>query len=396
MTSTFSFGFYGDDMDGDFDENEVNGTTKTSQQETSTVSTLPELVKAQKHEIGAWLSTLPSQISYNTCTIFPFQEEGLEAGSSTSTGSGAKTVTVARRDVFDIRAQLMVEDDAEEQNGELITGLEKGDIAPNFYEGGFKTWECSIDLARLVVGEGVELENEGEDGHVVELGSGTAVPSLALFAQLLARTETGIQTTSAPTEKRRRTHFTFADYNFAVLRLVTLPNLILTWNHFITHRNPTRPSDAPAEDEAESKEEEMLDITPDLLERFQSDLARRGITVAFISGAWSTSFVELVFSSPELAGYRTLVLASETIYSPASLAAFSETLLALLRRSSSGGSVSRALVAAKKVYFGVGGGVDEFLAVLRSVAGGDVGVEERMDVRFAGVGRMILEVRSSK
>ncbi|KAL4986922.1 hypothetical protein BDW68DRAFT_118891 [Aspergillus falconensis] len=394
MTSSFSFNFSGDDIDIDIDENEIKGATEIGHQEASTASTLPELVKAQKHEIGEWLSTLPSQISYNTCAISPFQEEGLKTGTSTSTDSGAKTVTVARRDVFDIRAQLMVEDGAEEQNGELIAGLEKGDITPNFYEGGFKTWECSTDLARLIVGEGVGSENEDGDGHVVELGSGTAVPSLALFAQLLART--AIETTSTPAKKKRRTHFTFADYNSAVLRLVTLPNLLLTWNHFISHRNPTRPSDVQVEDKVESQEEDMLDITPDLLEGFQSDLARRGITVTFISGAWSPSFVELAFSSPELAGYRTLVLASETIYSPASLAAFSETLLALLRRPSSGGSASRALVAAKKVYFGVGGGVDEFLAVLRSVAGGDVGVEELMDVRSAGVGRIILEVRASK
>ncbi|KAL6239387.1 hypothetical protein BDW75DRAFT_139136 [Aspergillus navahoensis] len=395
MTSTFSFGFSGDDIDIDVDEIEVHDSTEIGHQEASTASTLPELVKAQKHEIGEWLSTLPSQISYNLCTISPFQEVGLETGTSTSTNSGAKPATVARRDVFDIRAQLMVEDGAEEPNAELIAGLEKGDITPNFYEGGFKTWECSIDLARLIVGEGVGSESEGEDGHVVELGSGTAVPSLALFAQLLARTETDVETISTPAEKKRRTHFTFADYNSAVLRLVTLPNILLTWHHFITHRNSTRPSDDQAEDKAESQEE-MLDITPDLLECFQSDLARRGITFAFISGAWSPSFVELVFSSPELAGYRTLVLASETIYSPTSLAAFSETLLALLHRSSSGGSVSRALVAAKKVYFGVGGGVDEFLAVLRNVACGDFGVEERMDVRSAGVGRIILEVRVSR
>ncbi|KAL4737564.1 hypothetical protein BDV11DRAFT_153038 [Aspergillus similis] len=393
MASKFSFGFSGDDIDIDIDYHEVIDTTESGHQDVGTASTLPELVKAQKHETDEWLSMLPSQISYNTCTISPFQDKGLGIGLSTSTDIRANIVTVARRDVFDIRAQLMVEDGAEEQNSELIAGLEKGDITPNFYEGGFKTWECSIDLAGLVVDEGVGPEGEGEDRHVVELGSGTAVPSLAVFAQLLARTETD-GTTSKPGEKKRQTHFTFADYNSAVLRLVTLPNLILTWNHYITHRKPTQPSNGQSEDKAESQEE-MLDITPDLVERFQSDLARRGITVAFISGAWSPSFVELVFSSPELAGYRTLVLASETIYSPASLAAFSETLLALLRRSSQSGHASRALVAAKKVYFGVGGGVDEFLTMLRGIAGGNVGVEERMDVKSAGVGRTVLEVTAS-
>ncbi|RDW81767.1 protein-histidine N-methyltransferase [Aspergillus mulundensis] len=383
MASAFSFGFSGDDIDIDVDENEVNNATETNIQEAG-ASTLPELVKAQKHEIDEWLSTLPSQISYSTCIISPAKDGA--AGPSTSTGNGIATVTVARRDVFDIRAQLMVEDSAEEQNGELIAGLEKGDITPNFYEGGFKTWECSIDLGTLVIGEGVGLGNQ--DGHVVELGSGTAVPSLALFAQLLAEAET------TPTSAgKRRMHFTFADYNSAVLRLVTLPNLLLTWNYFITHGNPTPTSDDPAEDNAEGQDE-MLDITPELLERFRADLAHRGITVSFISGAWSPSFVDLVFSTPELAGYKTLVLASETIYSPASLLAFSDTLLALLLRSESGGS--RALVAAKKVYFGVGGGVNEFLAVLRDVAGAEVGVEERMDVKSAGVGRIILEVRASQ
>ncbi|KAL4902526.1 hypothetical protein BDW74DRAFT_180630 [Aspergillus multicolor] len=382
MASAFSFGFSGDDIDIDVDENEVNNVTETSVQEAA--PTLPGLVKAQKHGIDEWLSTLPSQISYNTCIIAPTQEGA--AVPRTSTGNGTATVTVARRDVFDIRAQLMVEDSAEEQNGELIAGLEKGDITPNFYEGGFKTWECSIDLGGLVVGEGVGLGNQ--DGHVIELGSGTAVPSLALFAQLLAETET-IQTAA----EKRRTHFTFADYNSAVLRLVTLPNLLLTWNYFVTQRNPTPTSDDATEDNADGQDE-MLDITPELLERFQADIARRGITVSFISGAWSPLFVELVFSSPELAGYRTLVLASETIYSPASLVAFSETLLALLRRSESGGS--RALVAAKKVYFGVGGGIDEFLAVLRDVAGAEVAVEEQMNVKSAGVGRIILEIRASQ
>ncbi|KAL2794089.1 hypothetical protein BJX66DRAFT_208265 [Aspergillus keveii] len=365
--SGFSFGFSGDDIDIDDADVQVVDQQNVGQGASAT-STLPELVQAQRHEMNEWLPTLPSQISYNKCMISSFQGDG------TSTG-----ITVARRDVFDIRAQLMVEDSAEEQNGELIAGLEKGDIKPNFYEGGFKTWECSIDLGRLVAGE----EMGDSHGHVVELGAGTAVPSLTLFAQLLSRTEAVI----------RKTHFTFADYNSAVLRLVTLPNLILTWNYIVTRRDVSSSNPQPQEEgPANESEEEMLDITPDLLSAFQTDLARRGITISFVSGAWSPSFVDLVFSAPELVGFSTLILASETIYSPASLGAFSETLLALLRRPFAAGS--RALVAAKKVYFGVGGGVDEFLGVLRTVSDGGVSVkvEERLDVKSEGVGRTILEI----
>ena len=141
-----------------------------------------------------------------------------------------------------------------------------------------------------------------------------------------------------------------------------------------------------------------MDITPELLENFKQDLTKRGITVDFISGAWSPAFVDLVFSSSSMGengrNSRTLVLASETIYSPSSLGAFSETLLALLQRSAATTeeSKSRALVAAKKVYFGVGGGVDEFLAVLKEAShGSDVDVNE-VDIISGGVGRVILEV----
>lgn len=82
-------------------------------------------------------------------------------------------LTVARREVFDIRTQLMAEDDdqdpgsKEQTNDELIAGLEQGDIKPNFYEGGFKTWECALDLAKCVLGDG-----SGSDGEwrFIEVG----------------------------------------------------------------------------------------------------------------------------------------------------------------------------------------------------------------------------------
>lgn len=78
--------------------------------------------------------------------------------------------------MFDIRTQLMAEDSADhEDNGELIAGLEKGDIKPNFYEGGFKTWECALDLAKLVVNEDLgmsalsDVNDDVEDYHIIEV-----------------------------------------------------------------------------------------------------------------------------------------------------------------------------------------------------------------------------------
>ncbi|KAE8390708.1 hypothetical protein BDV23DRAFT_193514 [Aspergillus alliaceus] len=367
MASAFSFGFSGDDID--IDDSELNavdeGHTSVAPENSST---LPELVAARRHELSELLSSLPSQVSFNKLNIVTPQDEQ----------TSEKTLTLARREVFDIRAQLMAEDTADYENEELISGLEKGDITPNIYEGGFKTWECSVDLAKLVVNENNSSGANADDRHIIELGAGTGVPSLALFAQLLSQPE------GCP----RTTRFTFADYNSAVLRLVTLPNLLLTWMYIVTRQKSV--SVAGAEDQVE--EELELDITPELLEAFQKDLAERSIMVQFISGAWSPAFVDLVFSSDEKAKGGTLVLASETIYSPASLSAFSETLLALLRRAVQAGGKSRALLAAKKVYFGVGGGVDEFLAVFNTVGGAGLDVKERLDVKSEGVGRIILEI----
>jgi protein-histidine N-methyltransferase len=53
---------------------------------------------------------------------------------------------------------------------------------------------------------------------------------------------------------------------------------------------------------------------------------------------------------------NTFVIASETIYSPSSLSAFTEAMIGILSRVRSG----KAVVAAKRVYFGVGGSVDTF------------------------------------
>lgn len=210
---------------------------------------------------------------------------------------------------------------------------------------------------------------------------------MTLLAHILGQTES--EESAAP---RRRAHFTFADYNDAVLRLVTLPNLLLTWHNSRPH---AAVESTVSQETPRTEHDEELDITPELVDEFKQDLARRGISIDLISGSWSPEFVDLVFSHSSSGDCKTLVLASETIYSPATLTAFSETLLALLRRSSTPATKTRALVAAKKVYFGVGGGVDEFLAVVKSVCGDELQVQEKLDVQSEGVGRVVLEVTPS-
>ncbi|OJJ46280.1 hypothetical protein ASPZODRAFT_66941 [Penicilliopsis zonata CBS 506.65] len=367
--SGFSFGFSGEDIDVDeADASNYNGLEAPSTAQD--VSSLPALVQAEVHDMRDWLSSLPSQISYSTIPIKRAEGDPLLLG---------------RREIFDIRAQLMAEDSIDQDNATLIAHLEEGDITPNFYEGGFKTWECALDLAKLLADENqfqVSRSSDAErNSHVVELGSGTAMPSLALFAKKLSEPKTELSS------HQGKTYLTFADYNAAVLRLVTLPNILLTWSACTSQ---------PAATTSDNKDDDMLlDITPELVEAFQTDLAQRGIIINFISGAWSPAFVDLAFSPVAQSPMMTLVLASETIYSPASLQAFTDTLVELLRRSGTmEASTSKAYIAAKRVYFGVGGGVDEFLEVLKGSTGGELAVSEKVDIKSEGVGRVILEISS--
>lgn len=66
----------------------------------------------------------------------------------------------------------MAEDTADHENAELIAGIEEGDLKPNFYEGGFKTWECSLDLAKLVAGDETvtqRLNDLQTHNHIIEV-----------------------------------------------------------------------------------------------------------------------------------------------------------------------------------------------------------------------------------
>ena len=173
-----------------------------------------------------------------------------------------------------------------------------------------------------------------------------------------------------------------ADYNLSVLENATLPNLLLTW-YFVSSIAVPEPTGD-------------LEITPDLLSRFITDLSDKAICVRGISGAWSEAFADLLVQSEDFqrrTRTETVFLASETIYSPTSMHAFTRVLLKALKGAEETTAHARALIAAKKIYFGVGGGVDEFLTVLGELGGkGTTAWESKDD----GVGRVIVEVRRAE
>jgi hypothetical protein len=80
------------------------------------------------------LNLLPSKISYSTLSI---RLDGVDG----------REIRIPRRELWDVRVQLMAEDDEEG-----LGNLGKDDVKTGVYEGGFKSWESSVDVVRVVDG----------------------------------------------------------------------------------------------------------------------------------------------------------------------------------------------------------------------------------------------------
>jgi protein-histidine N-methyltransferase len=82
------------------------------------------------------LKLLPSKISYSTLVIKLDTEPAENGGAQ-------REVRIPRRELWDVRVQLMAEDDEEG-----LGNLGKDDVKTGVYEGGFKSWESSVDVVK--------------------------------------------------------------------------------------------------------------------------------------------------------------------------------------------------------------------------------------------------------
>jgi protein-histidine N-methyltransferase len=290
-------------------------------------------------------------------------------------------------------------DATEDSASTLLSGLENGDLSTGIYEGGFKTWECALDLATYLLSQFSNEDAWKEGWSIIELGAGSAVPSLALQVRYMEtwsnlRYEQDRKWPDKPAGISRL-HLTLCDYNEEVLRMCTAPNVFVTY--LFTN------NEIPKEDENEQEGE--IDIQDFGAENFVEgtiwSIAQRNIDVDFVSGSWGPEFVNLLAPPSPTAEDTSqpsnlLILASETIYSPSTLKPFTSTLLSLLRAHSTTHQTpqpqpsARALIAAKKVYFGVGGGIDEFI---REATSSGALCEVIYESKDTGVGRVIVEVK---
>ncbi|KAL2070681.1 hypothetical protein VTL71DRAFT_13707 [Oculimacula yallundae] len=347
--SAFSFSFSGDDIeDTKVIDSEPEPILRSHAAETGTLqratsSAFPiagqPLLQPQVHDLAAMLGALPSKIVYSTLVI------KLDDGSQ---------ISIPRRELWDVRVQLMAEED-----DEGLGNLGKDDVKTGVYEGGFKSWESSVDVVKVLH---KKTEGAGFSGKFLELGCGTALPSLAVFQWLLESSNSA-----------GSLDLGLADYNPTVLQLVTLPNILLSWAQV------TRKDSWEAEGE--------LDLDENIIKDFLASLVSHCIRLSFFSGAWSPAFDELVKGNMNSSTSCLTIIGAETIYSPAALKSFAETLTDLLR--SMPDNERMALVAAKKVYFGVGGSMEDFCEMVRLQGGSVEQIREESD----GVRRAVVEVK---
>jgi protein-histidine N-methyltransferase len=141
--SAFSFSFSGDDIedtsisDPDPDPHPpVKHAAETGILRRTSGSAFPivgqSLLKPQSHDLENMLKALPSKIAYSTLVV------KLDDGTE---------ISIPRRELWDVRVQLMAEED-----DEGLGNLGKDDVRTGVYEGGFKSWESSVDLVKVLHG----------------------------------------------------------------------------------------------------------------------------------------------------------------------------------------------------------------------------------------------------
>ena len=200
------------------------------------------------------------------------------------------------------------------------------------------------------------------------------MPSCIILHQLLRECPPGTSSSASNPGKT----LILADYNEHVLTHASIANLVLTYAKF----SSTNDADCSAVEAGYGD----ISINTELVNAFRHWLDQNKIQIFGISGPWNTIFEEMV--NTKLQGQK-LILASETIYQPESVEPFVKVLLGLMKNEVSTEQHNQALVAAKKVYFGVGGGIDEFLSCLMQAGGDSNTVWESSKT---GIGRAILSI----
>lgn len=135
---SFSFSFSGDDIEDDHSTTK-QGAPPAPASTPSAASAFPvqgkPLLRPIHHDLNQMLAALPSKIAYGLLDV------DLD---------GKGSIQIPRRELWDVRVQLMAEDDGDKDGAEVESGLGSHDVKTGIYEGGFKSWESSVDLVKVL------------------------------------------------------------------------------------------------------------------------------------------------------------------------------------------------------------------------------------------------------
>ena len=339
---SFSFGFTNEDFSDDDIEESVNvnnvPVSKLNENPLDKLSeTIDESSYPKMHTLESILHTLNGvRLTFDNYT--------------TPIGQNI----IYRRELFDVKHQIMCEDDDNSVKHGVTSDVLIGDnnvvdLKKNVYEGGFKSWECSYDMVD-------ELSNMINNGklkykNLLEFGCGTALPTCFLLMKKFQM------------QDKTSTNYILSDFNYDVLRLVTVPNLIIHWASTLepSKLNELCASQPTGDLEVDApilSNDEVL-ITEPLINEFINQLSEYNVKLLFVSGSWGREFNSLLSGTP-----IDLIISSETIYSPESLPIVAESLIEILTQSNV--PKSSCLIASKNFYFGVGGSVTEFVNYLKN------------------------------
>ncbi|KAH7832022.1 putative histidine protein methyltransferase [Monocercomonoides exilis] len=213
--------------------------------------------------------------------------------------------------------------------------IHKTDISPGSYEGGFTCWECSLDLCKYIL----TLDLKGK--NVLEIGCGHGLPGITALLQ-------------------GASSVTFQDYNEEVLRLATVPNIILNVMDKFDDSG-----DQPSKEVVDFIKTRCTFISGSWNSMLEIPIKS---THDFSSGACSSSckpsrsFVSPSSSSTlpqELLPYD-LILAAETVYRIDDFPTLRQLITHFLKPKTETEGDSASLFAGRAQYFGVGGGINAF------------------------------------
>ncbi|KAI5951043.1 hypothetical protein KGF54_004117 [Candida jiufengensis] len=373
----FTFGFTNDDLsDDDLESNTVTNDSNLQSKPTTTYKLDTYEVKSEHlpklHDMNTLLKSLEGiRITFDNYTT-PNQN------------------IIYRRELFDVKHQIMIEDCDEKINSNLVVKDElkniiidknDSDVQNNVYEGGFKSWECSYDT----IDEINELINEYNNGNndvlnifnssILDFGCGTALPSSYILMKKFEFKNT------------KPMKLILSDFNHDVLRLVTLPNLIINWASTLSIQD----LHSLTTDEINTRfENNEVFVTKKLIDEFIKQLNEYYIEIKFISGSWGKEFNTLVSRFN-----INFMISSETIYSPITLPIVAESIKIILSESNPDDKSSMCLLAAKNIYFGVGGSIIEFLNHFKSIIDSNFKIEVK-EINDSQLKRSLLLIQYNK